>query len=103
MEIHKVHSVFFSATFTTKAIVQSAVKQLHADNIQHDITSSVLIPGLKLGRDELLVVGVPSYSGRVPAQASQQLLRVKGDGSPAIIVCSYGNRDYEDTLSLKIC
>ena len=98
MEIHKVHSVFFSATFTTKAIVQSVVKQLHADNIQHDITSSVLIPDLRLGRDELLVVGVPSYSGRVPIQASQQLLRVKGDGSPAIIVCSYGNRDYEDTL-----
>ena len=48
--------------------------------------------------DEALVVGVPSYSGRVPAQASQQLLRVKGDGSPAIIVCFYGNRDYEDTL-----
>ena len=51
MEIHKVHSVFFSATFTTKAIVQGIVKQL---------------PGLRLGRDELLVVGVPSYSGRVP-------------------------------------
>ena len=98
MEIHKVHSVFFSAKFTTKAIAQSVVKQLQADNIQHDITSSVLIPGLKLGRDELLVVGVPSYSGRVPAQASQQLLRVKGDGSPAIIVCFYGNGDYEDTL-----
>ena len=31
-------------------------------------------------------------------RASQQLLRVKGDGSPAIIVCSYGNRDYEDML-----
>ena len=66
MEIHKVHSVFFSAAFTTKAIVQGVVKQLHADNIQHDITSSVLIPDLRLGRDELLVVGVPSYSGRVP-------------------------------------
>lgn len=98
MEIHKVHSVFFSAAFTTKAIVQGVVKQLHADNIQHDITSSVLIPDLRLGRDELLVVGVPSYSGRVPIQASQQLLRVKGDVSPAMIVCSYGNRDYEDTL-----
>lgn len=31
-------------------------------------------------------------------RASQQLLRVKGDGSPAIIVCSSGNRDYEDML-----
>ena len=49
MEIHKVHSVFFSATFTTKAIVQGIVKQLHADNIQHDITSNVLIPRFEIG------------------------------------------------------
>ena len=48
MEIHKVHSVFFSATFTTKA-VQGIVKQLHADNIQHDITSNVLIPRFEIG------------------------------------------------------
>ena len=45
MEIHKVHSVFFSATFTTKAIVQGIVKQLHAD----DITSNVLIPRFEIG------------------------------------------------------
>ena len=49
MEIHKVHSVFFSATFTTKAIVQGIVKQLHADNIQPDITSNVLIPRFEIG------------------------------------------------------
>ena len=49
MEIHKVHSVFFSATFTTKALVQGIVKQLHADNIQHDITSNVLIPRFEIG------------------------------------------------------
>lgn len=98
MEINKIHSVFFSATFTTKEIVQGIVNQLHTDNIQHDITEGFLIPDLKLGSDELLVVGVPSYSGRVPVQASKLISRIKGDGSPAIIICSYGNRDYEDTL-----
>ena len=49
MEIHKVHSVFFSATFTTKAIVQGIVKQLHADNIHHDVTSNVLIHRFEIG------------------------------------------------------
>lgn len=65
MEIHKVHSVFFSATFTTKAIVQGIVKQLHADNIQHDITSNVLIPRFEIGT-QCIVGRRPSYSGRVP-------------------------------------
>ena len=49
MEIHKVHSVFFSATFTTKAIVQGIVKQLHADNIQHDLTINCVNPRLESG------------------------------------------------------
>ena len=50
MEIHKCPFCFFSsATFTTKAIVQGIVKQLHADNIQHDITSNVLIPRFEIG------------------------------------------------------
>lgn len=98
MKINKIHSVFFSATFMTKGIVQSIVMQLHAENVRHDITDGFLPPGLRLESDELLVVGVPSYSGRVPAQASRLISQIKGDGSPAIIVCSYGNRDYEDTL-----
>ncbi len=98
MNISRIHSVFFSATFMTKGIVQRIVGHMHADHIQHDITDGTLSSALSLGSDELLVVGVPSYSGRVPARAANLIAQIKGDGSPAIIVCSYGNRDYEDTL-----
>ena len=50
MEIHKVHSVFFSVTFTNKAIVQGIVKQMKADNIQNDIMSKVLFSMFEFGK-----------------------------------------------------
>lgn len=47
---------------------------------------------------ELCVIAVPVYGGRVAATALQRLQRLKGNGSPAILVVVYGNRDYEDAL-----
>ena len=47
---------------------------------------------------ELCVIAVPVYGGRVATTALQRLQRLKGNGSPAILVVVYGNRDYEDAL-----
>ena len=47
---------------------------------------------------ELCVIAVPVYGGRVAATALQRLQRLKGNGSSAILVVVYGNRDYEDAL-----
>lgn len=65
MEISKVYSVFFSATFSTRKIISEIVKQLGYDSIEYDITDNAPEETLQLGSDELLVVGVPVYSGRV--------------------------------------
>ena len=49
-------------------------------------------------KEDLAVIAVPSYAGRVPAVAVQRLAAVKGNGARAVLVCVYGNRAYEDTL-----
>lgn len=41
----------------------------------------------------------PSYAGRAPTAAVERLRRIHGGGSPAVLVCVYGNRAYEDTLA----
>lgn len=52
-----------------------------------------------MGSDgDLLIVGVPSYAGRVPEMAVRSLRRFLGNNTPAIIVSVYGNRAYDDTL-----
>lgn len=47
---------------------------------------------------ELVILGVPVYTGRVPFQAVEALQHMEDKGTPAVIVVVYGNRAYEDAL-----
>jgi ferredoxin len=48
--------------------------------------------------EELLVVGVPVYMGRVPALLSEWLNTIEARSTPAVCVVVYGNRAYDDAL-----
>jgi hypothetical protein len=47
---------------------------------------------------EVAVVTAPVFFGRIPEIVARKLRDVKGDGTPAIAMVVYGNRDYEDAL-----
>lgn len=49
-------------------------------------------------KEDLAVIAVPSYGGRVPALAVQRISKIHGNQARCVIVCVYGNRAYEDTL-----
>lgn len=65
---------------------------------EYDITQSTPDADKVFDNESLLIVGMPVYAGRIPAKAAEALGRFKGNGTPAIIVCVYGNRDYDDAL-----
>ncbi|MDE5823103.1 MAG: EFR1 family ferrodoxin [Lachnospiraceae bacterium] len=48
--------------------------------------------------EDIALIAVPSYGGRVPELAAKRLAMVHGNQARCIIVCVYGNRAYEDTL-----
>ena len=48
--------------------------------------------------DDVCVIGVPSYGGRVPGIALERMNKFKGNHAKAILVVSYRNRAFEDTL-----
>jgi ferredoxin len=48
--------------------------------------------------DELVVLGVPVYEGRVAKPAVPRLQRLNSDQTPAVVVVVYGNRAFEDAL-----
>ena len=99
MKINKLHLLWFSATGTTKRIVEMIAEQFSASTIiKHDITKPVLNEDVFLGPNDLLIVGMPVYSGRIPAIAVGALNRFKGSKTPAVMACVYGNRDYDDAL-----
>lgn len=58
--------------------------------------------------EDICLVAVPSFGGRVPATATERLQQMQGGGAKAIAVVVYGNRAYEDTFvdledTLKNC
>ena len=99
MELNKINLAWFSATYTTRRIVRLIGEQFRPVGAEeYDLTNDDSNGPIEIPATELLVVGVPVYAGRVPAAALSALDRLKGDGTPAIIVAVYGNRDYDDAL-----
>ena len=54
--------------------------------------------------EDICMISVPSFGGRVPAVAAECLSRMKGGGARTILTAVYGNRDFDDTLlELRDC
>jgi len=49
--------------------------------------------------EDVCLIAVPSFGGRIPTASAERLRMMHGGGAEAILVCVYGNRAYEDTLS----
>jgi ferredoxin len=100
MKIPSQRLVYFSPTETTKNVVQGIARGIHSGNVEEmDITR----PGartrpLRTTENELLIVGVPVYMGRIPALVSGWLHALQAHDTPAICVVVYGNRAYDDAL-----
>lgn len=100
MEIQALKLAYFSPTGTSKSIVQAISNRINQYDVQQiDLTSPVARKKrLQTSRNELLVVGVPVYLGRVPALLAEWLHSIKTDKTPVVCVVVYGNRDYGDAL-----
>lgn len=98
MKTDQINLVYFSATHTTKRVIKAVGQQFGGNISEYDITQTIPTSDIILGREDLLIVGVPSYGGRIAAVSLPALQRFKGNGTPAIIVCVYGNREYDDAL-----
>lgn len=50
------------------------------------------------GPEDLCLIGVPSFGGRMPGTALERLKKMQGNSAKAVMVVTYGNRAYDDTL-----
>ena len=94
----KITAVYFSATYTTKRVVEAVAAGLSNEVTPYDITNDAAAEEVAIPADEILVVGVPVYAGRVPAMAAERLRRFRGNNTPAVVVAVYGNRHYDDAV-----
>ena len=97
METNTVHAIYFSPAMSTKKVVRAVASGISEQVVNYDITQGWKKEPV-FSKNDIAVIGVPSYSGRVPKLASQYLSELSANNIPAIIICVYGNRAYEDTL-----
>jgi len=81
-------------TIKTAGILASAI----ADNwTAIDLLRAV--PETDLTEDDVCLIALPSFGGRIPITSAERLQSIRANGARAILLCVYGNRAYEDTLS----
>lgn len=100
MKIQSVKLVYFSPTGTTRRIIEEISRGIMQSAVEIvDITRPETRKlQLQTSEDELLVIGVPVYSGRVPSIAIDWLQTIKARNTPTACIVVYGNREYEDAL-----
>ena len=100
MRIESLKLVCFSPTGTTKAITQGIGRGINQNTVELiDITKSdARKQSLQTWENELLVVVVPVYMGRVPALLMEWLHAIKAHNTPTVCVVVFGNRVYDDAL-----
>ena len=93
----KHYNIHFSPTGGTKKVADIICCALEGDFNEIDLCSN--IEKLSLCEEDICLVSIPSYGGRVPATAVERLKSISGNGAKAVLNCVYGNRAWEDTLT----
>lgn len=93
------YMVFFSPTGGTKKVMSALAKPFGKDIQEINILSFENDYSVHhFHADDVCMIGVPSFGGRVPAICLERLKQMSSDGAKAIAVVVYGNRHYDDTL-----
>ncbi|MCI8608644.1 MAG: 4Fe-4S binding protein [Firmicutes bacterium] len=95
----KLVQIVFSPTGGTQKVADILTEKWTGGVTRVDLSDgSLVISDIAIGQEDIALIAVPSYGGRVPDLAVQRLGKLKGNGAKCVIVCVYGNRAYEDTL-----
>ena len=100
MKINKIKLIYFSPTGTTQKVLESIAEGIKVENVENiNLTlkenTNQSITSLS---NELVIIGVPVYGGRLPVDAINRFKQLKANKSLAIIIVVYGNREFDDAL-----
>lgn len=96
----KLYEIYFSPTGGTRKVSGMIADAFSGEKMELDL----LEPGIRekeffFSGEDICIVAVPSFGGRVPEIVLEKLKRFHGNGAKAILTAVYGNRDFEDTLA----
>lgn len=91
------YHIHFSPTGGTKKVADILANALFSHYREIDLCRAVDPTALRA--EDVCLISVPSYGGRVPGLALDRLQGIFPNGARAILVCVYGNRAWDDTLT----
>lgn len=95
-----VYHIVFSPTGGTKKVSGLFTEAFHAESTMIDLSDRNLdFSSFSFCPEDICVVSVPSYGGRVPDTAAARLRLMDGGWARAVLIVVYGNRAYDDTFA----
>jgi len=96
-------SVYYSATGTTKKIVNRVADKLAdelcAERKSYDFTRPLnRKKTISFNHNDIVVFGSPIYAGRIPNLMLKYISGIEGNGALVIPIVLFGNRAYDDGL-----
>lgn len=100
MKISKVYCAYFSPGDTTKKVVTGIGESFNDYPVENiNLTDYDMRQNhFRFTENQLLIIGVPVYGGRIPTPVSECLSRFSGISTPVVLVATYGNRAVDDAL-----
>lgn len=96
----KLYEIYFSPTGGTKKTADTVAAALNSKAEQIDLIKTPdRLKEIDFKAEDVCLVAVPSYGGRVPAPAAECLRLAQGNGAKAVLAAVYGNRHIDDTLA----
>lgn len=99
--INRVCNIFFSPTGTTRNITREVCNAFNLPVEEYDLTKPDKrnqIQNLSFNSNDIVIVGIPVYAGRIPVFFKKYLSKFKAENTPTVYIAVYGNRDYDDAL-----
>lgn len=91
--------LIFSPTGGTKKAAEMVTSEWGESVETIDLTNPAAdFSTCRITADDLVLIALPSYGGRVPGLAAERLAQIQGNSVRCVLLCVYGNRAYEDTL-----
>ena len=93
--LERITAMIFSPTGGTRRAALCLAEHLATQVCEVDL----FMPGEhRLNGEDVVIVAVPVFGGRIPASAAARLKKCVGNGARAVTLAVYGNRAYDDAL-----
>ena len=86
-----IYAIYFSPTGGTEKIVTFIAEQF-GEYQSIDLCEKTSGLTNDFSKEDLCIIGVPSFGGRVPAIALERIKALSGNNATAILITVYGNR-----------